>query len=234
MHSSFLSLSVDEARQLEAYALSSSPDICDVLKTHWQWTRDNFPDADRSSSLFQAQWMMQRAQERKATRVLDIGCYTGLSAIAMHQGTHETRADIITIEYDAKLASLARETFAKHGFDDRIHVAEGRAEDILDKLQEPFDLIFVDLEFSAYRLIVGKILENKLLQEGGVILVDNVFARGFVLGKEIPANVEVDKLDHWNAAGRLVRDFNEFLSNDSRVRVTLLPFFDGIAEVRMA
>ncbi|KAI1353075.1 S-adenosyl-L-methionine-dependent methyltransferase [Xylaria sp. FL0043] len=234
MHSSFLSLSADEGRQLEAYALSASPAISDVLKTHWQWTRDNFPDADRSSSLFQAQWMMQRAQESKATRVLDIGCYTGLSAIAMYQGTRDTGADVTTIEYDAKLASLARQTFARHGFDDRIRVAEGPAEDILDTLKEPFDLIFIDLEFSAYRPILSKILENKLLRENGVILVDNVFARGFVIGKEILANVDADKLEHWKEAGQLVRDFNQFLCSDSRLRVILLPFFDGIAEVRLA
>ena len=77
--------------------------------------------------------------------VLDIGCYTGLSALAWYEGTRKSGAhvsgssrpqsselniQIFTIEYDAKLAAGARETFSKHGCDDRIEVMEGKAEDM--------------------------------------------------------------------------------------------------------
>ncbi|CAI7592951.1 unnamed protein product [Penicillium viridicatum] len=96
----------------------------------------------------------------------------------------------------------------------------------------PFDLIFVDLEFSAYCPIIEQILNRGLLAEDGIILVDNVFARGFVVG-ESPANIDRARLDHWNEAGKLVVDFNAYIAADPRITVTIWPFFDGISEIKL-
>ncbi|KAK5628335.1 hypothetical protein RRF57_004050 [Xylaria bambusicola] len=179
---------VNETHELETYSLSKSTGLSELLKSHWNWTRDNFQDADRSSS-------------------------------------------IITIEYDSTLAAVARAAFRDRGFDDRIQVIEGKAEDVLENLTGSFDLIFVDLEFSAYKPIVAQILARGLLDEQGIMLVDNVFARGFVLGIQGSQNVAADTLDHWTEAGKIVQDFNDFLAASSSIRVTIMPFFDGIAEI---
>ncbi|KAI4216247.1 MAG: hypothetical protein LQ351_001257 [Letrouitia transgressa] len=118
---------------------------------------------------------------------------------------------IYTIEYNKELAVKARQTFFKHGYDDRI---------------QAFDIIFVDLEFSAYRPIVEQILDSKLLREDAIILVDNgklmfttitpkthnslVFARSFAVDTGNTANIDSTALGHWRKAGKLVDDFNRF------------------------
>jgi len=233
MLSSILSLPADVAIKLDNYAINLSTDVPPLLKAHYKWTQENFPDADRASSLLQAQWMMRRATEMGAQRVLDVGCYTGLSAVAWYEGTKETQAKIMTIEYDAKLAATARETFTRYGFQDRVTVVEGRAEEAILEMTEPFDIIFIDLEFSAYRPIVECILDRGLLSKNGVILVDNVFARGFAVDTSNLANIDSTKINHWIDSGKLVNDFNSYVAKNPCVSVTLLPFFDGISEIRL-
>ena len=60
-----------------------------------------------------------------------------------------------------------------------------------------------------------------------------VFARGFAVSTENTANIDPTRLDHWIEAGRLVKDFNSFIAGDVRVTVAILPFFDGISEIRL-
>jgi len=121
-------------------------------------------------------------------------------------------------------------------------------------MTEPFDIIFVDMEFSSYRSVVEQILDKGLLASDGIILVDNgascqpqtnpasttqltfwaaVFARGFAVDSENVANIDSAKTEHWTEAGSMVREFNTFVASDARICVTMLPFFDGISEIRM-
>lgn len=130
------------------------------------------------------------------------------------------------------------------------------ADTSLAEMTEPFDIIFVDLEFSAYVTIVKQILDRRLLAEHGIILVDNgasgsqsagnviciclitltarsaVFARGFAVDNDNTANIDPAKIDHWIEAGKLVTEFNSFVAGDKRISVIMLPFFDGISEIR--
>jgi len=59
-----------------------------------------------------------------------------------------------------------------------------------------------------------------------------VFARGFVVDDANTANIETSTIDHWKRSGKLMREFGAFLRDDPRVRVLVLPIFDGIAEIR--
>lgn len=124
-------------------------------------------------------------------------------------------------------------------------------------MTEPFDLIFVDLEFSAYCPTVRQILDRGLLAKDGIILVDNgivpkasstvqsrlhwliltiycaVFARGFAVDVKNTSNIDPANIDHWIQAGRLVDEFNSFVANDPRLNVTVFPFFDGVSEISL-
>ena len=60
-----------------------------------------------------------------------------------------------------------------------------------------------------------------------------VFARGFAVSDTNLANIEESKVDHWKKAGQLVREFNEYVASKDRLESTLLPFFDGVAEIRL-
>ena len=65
-------------------------------------------------------------------------------------------------------------------------------------------------------------------------IVDQVFARGFVLDAENMANIDPTEQAHFIDSGKLVDEFNTFVANDRRVKVTTLPFFDGISEISLS
>ncbi|KAI0020138.1 hypothetical protein F4780DRAFT_743860 [Xylariomycetidae sp. FL0641] len=299
MHSSFLSLSVDETRQLEKYCLSVSTDLSDVLKQHWTWTRDNFADADRSSSLLQAQWMMQRARNRKAKRVLDIGCYTGLSAMAMYEGTRETQAELSVPPFRPAVPSVLGCSSSDPAKPDHHHRVRRRASPRRQghvreaRLRRPDPgrggpsrghVRWNPACLPAVPCRAALILQastacaapsisssstwssrptspssasswrggcctstvscwwttvSRSARSRGPAVADEmsttypVFARGFVLGSDNAANIDAKAHGHWVEAGQIVRDFNVFLKENPSLRVNLLPFFDGIAEVRL-
>jgi hypothetical protein len=98
--------------------------------------------------------------------------------------------------------------------------------------------------------VTQQVLDRSLLSRSGCILVDNgmliqpidstykadsvklVFARGFAVSQEETANIDTNDIPHWVEAGELVRQFNSFVAGDPRVHVTMLPFFDGLSEIR--
>ncbi|KAF2120983.1 hypothetical protein BDV96DRAFT_683369 [Lophiotrema nucula] len=131
--------------------------------------------------------------------VLDIG-YTGLSAMSWFEGTTMTRAEILTVQADPGLASIAQECFMKYGYDSRINGIAGLALEVLSNLTGTFDIIFVDIAFEAYLSTVESILECKLLALHGVNLVDNVFARGFIADENNMSNVGPKAIEHWQNA----------------------------------
>ncbi len=66
-----------------------------------------------------------------------------------------------------------------------------------------------------------------------LMIMHSVFARGFAVDMHNMANIDPAARDHWMEAGKLVQDFNSFVANDPRILVTMLPFFDGISEIRL-
>ena len=105
--------------------------------------------------------------------VLEIGCYSGYSALAWYEGTKDTKAEIVTLEYSSKMIAASREAFAKYGVEDRVTLVEGPAEKTLPTLTGEFDLIFVDANKDGYANYVKTILDLKLLSPNGIILCDN-------------------------------------------------------------
>jgi predicted O-methyltransferase YrrM len=111
-----------------------------------------------------------------------------------------------------------------------------------------FDIIFVDIAFSAYQDTVRAVLDLKLLSQEGVIFVNNgefkaclclepkpdnaVFARGFVSDIDAWANIELSTVGHWRKAGAMMKKFNAFIKNDARVVVSVVPMFEGVSEIR--
>lgn len=120
----------------------------------------------------------------KLTRsVLEIGCFTGYSALAWYEGTISTKAEIVTLELDAKMIAASRRTFDKYKLNDRVKLIEGPAQESIETLTVPFDLIFVDANKEGYEGYVKQILDKQLLSPKGFIMCDNgwcSFPCGFV------------------------------------------------------
>ncbi|KAI9870081.1 MAG: hypothetical protein M1830_004707 [Pleopsidium flavum] len=185
------------------------------------------------SSQLQAAWMIFVAEDRQPKRILEIGCYSGYSALAWYEGTKSTGAEIITLELSPQMIAASKKTFNTNKVNDRIKLIEGPAGESIEKLTGAFDIIFVDANKDGYEGYVKQILDKKLLSPNGIILCDNVFARGLTFGKD-SFNPYLDNAvrPYWTDCGKALDQFNTFVASDPRVDVTMLPLFDGVSQIK--
>jgi caffeoyl-CoA O-methyltransferase len=152
-------------------------------------------------------------------RILEIGTFTGYSAICMARGLAEGGL-LHTIDINDETMVIAEKYIHLAGLDDKIILHHGDATDILSKLHETFDLVFIDADkpqyISYYNLVFDK------LKIGGVILADNVLWGGKVLNE--------NKYPDRETKGIL--DFNKFVSEDTRVEKVMIPLRDGLLMIR--
>ena len=152
-------------------------------------------------------------------RILEIGTYTGYSAICLAKGLAHGGL-LHTIEINDELEQFAADYFAESGLKDQIIHHIGDASDILPDLNEKFELAFLDADkrqyLSHYQMILPKITP------GGLIIADNTLWGGKVVGK-------IAREDEQTIA---IMAFNEFVKNDPRVEATILPIRDGMTLIR--
>lgn len=151
--------------------------------------------------------------------ILEIGTFTGYATLCLAEGLQK-EGKIITIDRNEELAYLPKKYFQDSEFPNQIEMKIGNALDILDDLEENFDLVFIDADKSNYINYYNKIIDK--MNSRGVILADNVLWYGKVM-EETKAN---DK------DTSILKEFNEMLVSDSRIEVVLLPVRDGISLIR--
>jgi len=232
MLGSVLPFSPDLADRVSEYCETHSEPLPDKLEEHWNWTVRTWMDAEMMSSKLQGQWLIWMSQWIAPKRVLEIGTFTGFSALAWYEGTRATKAEIVTMDVRGEVLAFTRKAFHDLGVDDRIQVIEGPALSSLRELQGEFDLIFLDADKTNYQAYVDMILERKLLSARGIILLDNVFARGLTMGNEFNPHIEKFRRPFWEANGEVLRALNKSLLNDPRIDSIVLPIFDGITQVK--
>lgn len=151
-------------------------------------------------------------------RILEIGTFTGYSAICMAKGL-QPGGLLHTIEIDDELVPIAQEFFRKSEFCESIRQHEGSALDIVPKLGEQFDLVFIDGDKREYIDYYKLVLP--FVNVGGFILADNVLWDRKVLEENAK-----------DAQTRGIIDFNLYVHNDPAVENVLLPIRDGIMLLR--
>jgi len=147
-------------------------------------------------------------------RILEIGTYTGYSAINLARGL-KADGKLITIEINEELRATTLSFFKKAGVSQQIELINGNALDVIPKLNESFDLVFMDAFKDDYPLYYQLVLEK--LVPGGYIIADNVLWGGKVLDEPIA-----------DATTRVIHHFNQMISDDERVENLLLPIRDGV------
>ena len=150
--------------------------------------------------------------------VLEIGTYTGYSALCIYEGLDE-KGVIHTIDKNEELVEIQKKYFKKTGDVKKFIQHTGIALDIIPEINETFDLIFLDADKENYINYFNCII-NKL-NKSGVILADNVLWSGKVIDKNQQDNTT-----------NILRRFNHMVNNDSRVETILLPIRDGISIIR--
>ena len=153
-----------------------------------------------------------------ARRVLEIGTYSGYSAISMAAGLPED-GRIDTCELEPRHAEVARRYIERAGLSDRITVHLGPAGETIERLDGPFDLVFVDADKTGYAAYYEAVLPK--LAPRGLIVFDNMLQNGRVV-------TEPDA----GESTRAIAELNDRLRDDPRVTCVLLTVRDGVTLVR--
>ncbi len=159
-----------------------------------------------------------------ATRVLEIGMFTGYSALAMAEALPDG-GEVVACEVDSFVAGVAAECFAESPVGDRITIEVGPASETLTRLSEQgreFDLVFVDADKTGYLDYFHRLLDTGLLAPNGIVAVDNTLMQG------APYAEAADR----TANGNAIADFNGAVADDPRVEQVLLPLRDGVTLIR--
>jgi len=154
--------------------------------------------------------------------VLEIGTYSGYSALSMAQ-TLPQDGHIITCELDEERADVAERHIAAAGLADSVEVRRGPALETVNTLDGPFDLVFIDADKGGYLDYYEAVLPK--LSDRGLIVVDNVLWSGRVA--EDPSDDDEDST-------RALRVFNDHVAADERVVNVMLSVRDGVTLVRRA
>lgn len=170
------------------------------------------------SGFFQGRLLSIISKLIKPKKVLEIGTYTGYSAICIAEGMNKNGI-IHTIDKNEELNTIQKKYFKKSGLENNIIQYNGCALDIIPKIKEKFDLIFIDADKENYINYFNLVIDK--LNNNGVILADNVLWSGKVINSE----------DH-DLTTNVLREFNKSVNNDNRVENILLPIRDGISIIR--
>ena len=172
------------------------------------------------SGHLQGQFLAMLSKICRPRAILEIGAFTGYSAICLAQGLEEGGV-LHTIEANPELEYLIRKYIALAGLEGSIRLHIGDAPEIIPGLKGPFDLVFIDANKQEYALYYDLVIDK--VQSGGLIIADNVLWSGKVLSS---AERERDQ-----DAG-LIHQFNEKVQMDERVENVMLTLRDGLLIAR--
>jgi len=150
----------------------------------------------------------------EARRVLELGTFTGYSALSMARGLPQG-GRVITCDVDPETTAIAKRYAEEAGLADRIEYRLGPALETIAQLDGPFDLVFIDADKPNYRNYYEAVLPK--LADDGLLVADNAFRAGRVLDGD---------------AEEPMKEFNDYVRNDSRVECVLLTVRDGMLLVR--
>ena len=197
-------------REIDDYAFDHTTPLPPVMEELRKATYNSAPDAEMLSDRLIGTLLQTLIRVSGAKRVLEIGTFTGFSALMM---AHALPEDGELITCDIAPRPLAREFFAKTPHGKKIDLKVGPALDTIDTLQGPFDLVFIDADKTNYLNYYVKCID--LLAPRGVIAVDNTLWGGKVL-------------DPKDESDKAINALNDHVTNDPRVNNVLLTLRDGL------
>jgi predicted O-methyltransferase YrrM len=176
--------------------------------------RNRVPIADREVALF----LEITARAMKARRVLEIGMAIGYAVVHLARGMDEDGL-VVTIEPNDEMIRRAEDYLTRAGVRERVRIEHGFALDVIPRLEESFDLVYLDAVKEEYVDYLEQALP--LLRVGGVVVADNVLWGGQVAG-------EVRSPDQ-QASTQALRLFNQRFVNHPQLVGEILSFGDGVA-----
>lgn len=202
--------------EIETYSELHTEGETDLLQSLNRETYANVLNPRMLSGHLQGRFLSMLSRMIRPQRILEIGTYTGYSAICLCEGL-DPAGQLVTIDINEELETVTRKYFKRAGLEDKIEYRIGDALAIVPELEGSFDLAFIDADkinyISYFKLCLDKV------RTGGFIIADNVLWSGKVVDKELK---KVDK------DTQSLLDFNKIIQQDHRVSNLLLPVRDGL------
>ncbi|NFG24906.1 O-methyltransferase [Clostridium botulinum] len=201
---------------MEDYIRGLIPDRKGILKEIEDFAKESaVPIVQKETGVF-LEFMVNM---KRPLRILELGTAIGFSSILMYEAA-KTNPEIITIERDEKMIEFAKLNLKKFNLEDKIKIEQGDCLEVLEKLKEPFDLIFMDAGKGHYNHFLPHCL--RLLKQDGVIIADNVLFRGMVASNELVKRRKITIV-------KRMRTYLDMVTSDEELITTVIPMGDGIA-----
>jgi predicted O-methyltransferase YrrM len=147
------------------------------------------------------------------THILEIGTYTGYSALCLAEGL-SMNGKLISIDPNEETNFFASKFIQNSAFKDKIELKQGYAQEIIPTLSQTFDLVFIDADKKNYGLYFDLVIDK--VRSGGLLIADNVLWSGKILDTNKDADTQA------------IHDFNTKIASDKRLSPLLLPVRDGL------
>lgn len=206
--------------KIEDYVVKHTQNEPQILKELSKETWQKVLNPRMLSGNFQGRVLSMLSKLVQPKSVLEIGTYTGYSALCIAEGLHPEGV-IHTIDKNEELYSLQEKYFKKSGYQHQIQQYVGNALDIIPTMNTTFDLVFIDADKSNYINYFHLIMEK--MNSGGIILSDNVLWSGKV----------IEELDEKDMDTKVLLAYNKLLNSDERLETVLLPIRDGLTISRV-
>ena len=199
--------------KIEQYAEAHTSPETEILQALVRETHLKTLAPRMLSGHLQGRFLSMIAKMMQPRRVLEIGTFTGYSALCLTEGVADGGL-LYALEGNDELAHIIEKYIIASGFEDKIKLLIGNALEIIPKLDEVFDLVFIDASKRDYPMYWDLVIEKT--RSGGLIIADNVLWSGKVV--EEKKNLDTQILDA----------FNKKVLADTRVECLLLPLRDGL------
>lgn len=206
-------------KEIDVYSVAHTTSETEVLNDLNRQTNIQILQPRMLSGHLQGRVLSMLSHMIQPTNILEIGTYTGYSAICLAEGLKED-GKVVTIDRNAELEDFALSYFEKANVSNKIDFRIGNAIDIIPTLKEIFDLVFIDADKTNYSNYFDLVIDK--LPKGAYIITDNVLWSGKV----------VQKVEEHDMETKAIVEYNEKIHNDPRVENILFPIRDGLMIAR--
>ena len=207
------------SQELDDYVCDHTDIESDLLKELNRETNVKVLNPRMLSGHYQGRVLSMLSKMIQPNRILELGTYTGYSALCLAEGLTEN-GRLITVDVNPELEEMVDKYIQKSPFKNQIQQIIGNGMDVIQSLNEEFDIVFIDADKRNYAAYYDLVFDK--VRKGGYIISDNVLWSGKVVNEYEKSDLDT----------KILKDFNAQLHNDSRVENVLLPIRDGLMIVR--
>lgn len=208
---------MDLTKDLELYIEQNSEDEPEILAQLRRETYQKTTQPHMISGYLQGRILSIISKIINPNLIVEVGTFTGYSTLCLAEGLNKN-GKIITIDKNLETSYIPEKYFRQSQFSNLVNYKIGEAIEILPKIEDGIDLVFLDADKESYSDYINILLPK--LKKGGIVLADNILWKGKVVGDAKDKKTEA------------IRKFNRMIKLNNSVEVVILPIRDGISIIR--